>query len=141
MGNVRLGELGLPVHHHHRRVPDLLRHRCRGRPAGSDGDSPLCHGAVASPILGAYADLVGAKKRMLALGMGVGVTATAAMFLIREGDWRLAEWLFVVANIGVSASFVFYDSLHHAEDEAPDDGQRRGGGHVQPPRQAWAPVQ
>jgi MFS transporter, UMF1 family len=78
--------------------------------------------AVASPILGAYADLVGAKKRMLALGMGVGVTATAAMFLIREGDWRLAEWLFVVANIGISASFVFYDSLlpHVASDAEMD---------------------
>jgi UMF1 family MFS transporter len=78
--------------------------------------------AVASPILGAYADFAGAKKRMLAAFMSVGVAATAAMFLIREGDWRLAEWLFVAANIGISGSFVFYDSLlpHIAADDEID---------------------
>ena len=78
--------------------------------------------AIASPVLGAYADFAGAKKRMLAAGMVVGVTATAAMFLVREGDWRLAEWLFVIANIGISASFVFYDSLlpHVASDAEMD---------------------
>jgi len=50
------------------------------------------------------------------------VLATAAMFLIGPGDWRLAEWLFVVANIGISGSFVFYDSLlpHIAADDEMD---------------------
>jgi UMF1 family MFS transporter len=78
--------------------------------------------AVVSPVLGAYADLAGAKKRMLALSMTVGVLATAAMFLVGRGDWRLAEVLFVIANIGVSGSFVFYDSLlpHIAADAEMD---------------------
>jgi UMF1 family MFS transporter len=78
--------------------------------------------AVVSPLLGAYADFAGAKKRMLAICMAVGVTATAAMFFVHRGDWRLAEWLFVVANIGISGSFVFYDSLlpHIASEDEID---------------------
>ena len=56
--------------------------------------------ALASPILGAYADFAGAKKRMLASFMAIGVTATAAMFFIDQGEWRLALALFVIANIG-----------------------------------------
>jgi UMF1 family MFS transporter len=67
--------------------------------------------AVLSPVLGAYADFAAAKKRMLAAFMAIGVAATAAMFLVERGDWRLAEWLFIAANIGISGSFVFYDSL------------------------------
>jgi UMF1 family MFS transporter len=67
--------------------------------------------AIVSPVLGAYADFAGAKKRMLAGCMAVGVSATAGMVLIGRGDYRLAEWLFVIANIGISGSFVFYDSL------------------------------
>jgi UMF1 family MFS transporter len=78
--------------------------------------------ALVSPMLGAYADFAGAKKRLLAAGMVVGVTATAAMALVGPGDWRLAEWLFVIANIGISGSFVFYDSLlpHIAREDEMD---------------------
>jgi UMF1 family MFS transporter len=78
--------------------------------------------ALASPIIGAYADYAGAKKRMLAAFMAVGVSATAAMVLIGQGEWRLALTLFVVANIGISGSFVFYDSLlpHVASDAEMD---------------------
>ena len=54
--------------------------------------------------------------------MAVGVTATAAMMFIGKGDCRLAEWLFVIANVGISASFVFYDSLlpHVASEDEMD---------------------
>jgi MFS transporter, UMF1 family len=67
--------------------------------------------AVMAPILGAYADYAGAKKRLLAVFLGIGVSATAAMFFITRGEWQFAALLFIVVNIGVSASFVFYDSL------------------------------
>ena len=67
--------------------------------------------AVLSPVLGAVADVAGIKKRMLAVFLALGVVATACMFFIRQGDWLLAAILFGVANIGVTASFVFYDSL------------------------------
>ena len=78
--------------------------------------------ALLSPILGAYADYAGTRKRMLGLSMVLGVSATAAMFWIERGDYRLAEVLFLLANIGISASFVFYDSLlpHIASDDELD---------------------
>ena len=39
------------------------------------------------------------------------VLATAAMWFIGRGDWQLASWLFVLGNVGVAGSFVFYDAL------------------------------
>jgi UMF1 family MFS transporter len=67
--------------------------------------------ALLSPICGALADYAGNKKTMLALFLGLGVTATAAMFLIGRGEWILAAALFIAANVGASASIVFYNSL------------------------------
>jgi MFS transporter, UMF1 family len=67
--------------------------------------------AVMAPILGAYADYAGVKKRLLAIFLAIGASAIAAMFFITRGEWQFAALLFIVVNIGVSASFVFYDSL------------------------------
>ena len=67
--------------------------------------------ALAAPLLGALADVVPIKKRLLGLFMAVGVTATASMFFIDRGEWLLAATLFVIANIGVNGSFVFYDAF------------------------------
>ena len=67
--------------------------------------------AVLAPVLGAIADFAGIKKKMLGAFLALGVVATACMFFIERGDWVLAAVLFVVANIGVTTSFVFYDSL------------------------------
>ena len=38
-------------------------------------------------------------------------SSTAAMFFIARGDWQLALALFVITNVGVAGSIVFYDSL------------------------------
>jgi UMF1 family MFS transporter len=67
--------------------------------------------AVLAPILGTVADYVAIKKRMLATFMGLGVSAVAMMFFIQRGDLLLASALFILANIGVNGSFVFYESL------------------------------
>ncbi len=67
--------------------------------------------AVLAPILGAIADVAGVKKKMLGVCLAFGVVATTCMFFIERGDWRLAAALFVLANIGATASIVFYDSL------------------------------
>ena len=67
--------------------------------------------AVLSPFLGALADCLGAKKRLLGAFMGLGVLATACMFFIQQGDLVLASVLFILGNIGATGSFVFYDSL------------------------------
>jgi UMF1 family MFS transporter len=79
--------------------------------------------AILGPILGAVADYRAMKKKLLAVFMAVGVTATLLMATIERGNWMYAALLFVVANIGVAASQVFYDSLlpHIA---APDELDR-----------------
>ena len=67
--------------------------------------------AVLSPVLGAVADFAGIKKKMLGSFLGLGVIATACMYLLQAGDWEFAAVLFVLGNIGATGSFVFYDSL------------------------------
>ena len=67
--------------------------------------------AALSPLLGTIADYAGAKKRLLAGFMLLGVAAVGMMFFIQRGDWLLAAVLFILANIGANGSFVFYDSL------------------------------
>jgi MFS transporter, UMF1 family len=79
--------------------------------------------ALMSPLLGAMADYGALKKKMLAAFLGLGVLATGAMALIGTGEWMFALSLFLLANIGVTSSLVFYESLlpHVA---APDEVDR-----------------
>jgi UMF1 family MFS transporter len=67
--------------------------------------------AILGPILGAIADYRAVKKKMLAAFMGVGVITTALMATIGPGEWQWALGLFMIANVAIAASFVFYDSL------------------------------
>ena len=67
--------------------------------------------ALLSPVLGTIADLKGDKKKMLGGFMALGVSSVAGMFFIYQGQWLLASVLFILANIGVNGSFVFYDAL------------------------------
>jgi UMF1 family MFS transporter len=78
--------------------------------------------AVIGPLLGAIADVRGLKKTLLAVSMTVGIAATLLMATIERGDWRYAALLFMVANVGIAASFIFYDSLlpHIARPEEMD---------------------
>lgn len=78
--------------------------------------------AVVSPLLGALADSRGIRKRLLGLFMAPGILACLAMVFIQRGQWQLAAVLFVIGNIGVSGSLVFYDSLlpHVARPEETD---------------------
>ena len=79
--------------------------------------------AVIGPVLGAIADIRGMKKKLLGVSMSVGIVATLLMATISRGDWMYAATVFMIANIGIAASFVFYDSLlpHIA---APDEMDR-----------------
>jgi len=67
--------------------------------------------ALLNPLLGALADYLPIKKRMLGMFMSIGVTSTAAMFFIGRGDWRMAMILFITASIGAFGSMAFYDAL------------------------------
>ena len=94
MGVVRLGQLRLLHHRHHRGVPvllrDLRRRRSRAGQAtarfGAITTVSVAVVAVTAPVLGALADYSGIKKRLLAIFMAVGVTSCAAMAFIGEGD-------------------------------------------------------
>jgi UMF1 family MFS transporter len=78
--------------------------------------------ALVAPILGTIADQRAMKKRLLGVFLIVGVAATLLMGTIGSGQWRYALGLFVVANIGVAGTLVFYDSLlpHIAAPEELD---------------------
>jgi UMF1 family MFS transporter len=67
--------------------------------------------AILGPILGAIADYRAIKKRMLAVFVGIGVITTMMMATIDRGEWAYAAMLFMISNIAIASSFVFYDSL------------------------------
>ena len=78
--------------------------------------------ALLGPTLGAIADYGALKKRMLGAFVGLGVIATAMMTTIDQGEWQYAAVIFIVANVAIASSFVFYDSLlpHIAAPEEMD---------------------
>lgn len=78
--------------------------------------------ALMSPLLGAAADSLGAKKVLLGVFLGLGVLSTAAMALVGKGDWVFAAVCFAAGNIGIVGSLVFYDSLlpHVIAGENPE---------------------
>jgi UMF1 family MFS transporter len=67
--------------------------------------------ALLAPVLGTLADVRAAKKRLLGAFAGLGASATALLFFVGPGDWLLAAALVVTLNVGLNASFVFYDAL------------------------------
>ncbi len=67
--------------------------------------------AVIAPLLGAIADYAAMKKKLLGLFLWIGALSTIAMYWIQAGDWMLGLTLFILTNIGVASSIVFYDSL------------------------------
>jgi UMF1 family MFS transporter len=78
--------------------------------------------AIASPILGAVSDYSAVKKRFIAAFMGLGILATAALYMVNTGDIDLASWLFIAVLCGAAGSFVFYEALlpHIATPEEMD---------------------
>lgn len=85
--------------------------------------------AVISPVLGAIADFRGSKKKFLAVFMVLGVVATALLFFPNQpGDWFIASFIFVFANIGFAGSLVYYDALlpHVARADEIDQVSSKG---------------
>ena len=67
--------------------------------------------AVLSPVLGAIADFMGAKKRFLAAFIGFGATFTACLWYSGEGKWVFTAVVFILANAGFAGANVFYEAL------------------------------
>ena len=84
--------------------------------------------AILGPILGAMADFLGAKKRMMTIFVFLGVIGTALLYLIQGGDWFIASLFFIVGSVGFSGANVFYDSLlpHVAHQDEIDQVSSRG---------------
>lgn len=67
--------------------------------------------AIATPILGAMADVAGRKKQYLVVLTLVCVAATTMLFFATPGRIGFALVAFVIANFGFEASSVFYNAF------------------------------
>jgi UMF1 family MFS transporter len=83
--------------------------------------------ALATPVLGAIADLSGLRRRFLRAFALVSVAATASLLFVREGDLAAGMALFIVANVGYEGAHVFYNGF--LPDLASDDRMGRISGY------------
>lgn len=67
--------------------------------------------ALIGPVIGAAADLLGAKKRFLAVALSLGVLGTVSLAFLHSNEYLLGALLFAVANLGFAGGNVFYESL------------------------------
>ncbi len=67
--------------------------------------------ALLAPLLGAVADGTSTRKRFLIVFAYLGALSTAGLFLVGQGNWALAIFIFAMGNIGFSGANVFYDAL------------------------------
>lgn len=67
--------------------------------------------AMLSPILGTIADYKGYKMKFFIFFNTLGALATALLGLLPITDWNILILIFIVSNIGYSASNVFYDAF------------------------------
>jgi UMF1 family MFS transporter len=99
-----------PIYFHNVVAADLPPAVATGRFAWATTIAVLVVASM-TPLLGSIADFAGWRKRLLAIFLGVGVVATLAMYGLTRGEWLLALVLFIVGNVGVAGSVVFYEAL------------------------------
>lgn len=64
-----------------------------------------------APVLGALADRSGRRKRWVLWCTFFGVSTTAALALLGNGQWSLALGFYVLASVAFAAGNALYDSL------------------------------
>lgn len=67
--------------------------------------------ALMAPVLGAIADRGSAKKKFLIFFAYLGALMTACLFVVEQGAWAWAVFIYVMGIIGFSGANIFYDSL------------------------------
>lgn len=84
--------------------------------------------AIISPILGAAADFLGSKKKLLAAFALLGIIGTALLYFVKTGDWLMASIFFIIGDLGFAGSIVFYDALlpHVARPDEVDQVSSKG---------------
>ena len=63
------------------------------------------------PVVGAFADRSGTKKRLLALFAWAGSFFAALLFFVRDGNWQLGVFAMMAASLCLGASLVVYDAI------------------------------
>jgi UMF1 family MFS transporter len=84
--------------------------------------------ALAGPVLGAIADVVGSKKRFLGVSLGLGVLGSVGLAFLGEDTYLLGSLVFAIANLGFAAGNIFYEALlpHVARPSDIDRVSARG---------------
>lgn len=67
--------------------------------------------ALIGPVLGAMADIAGARKRFLGTALLCGVAGSASLVFLGERSFVLGSLLFAIANFGFAGGNIFYDAL------------------------------
>ena len=100
----------LPVYYHQVAAVELPEH-LRTANWGYTQTAALLVIALISPVLGAAADRLGAKKKFLRFFMAFGIAGCVALWFATQGRWMLASSALVVGTIGFAGADVFYESL------------------------------
>ena len=100
----------LPVYYHQVAAVDLPEN-LRTAYWGYTQTVALVIVAFLSPVLGAAADSLGAKKSFLRFFISFGFAGCLALWFATQGRWLFASIAFIVGNIGFAAADVFYESL------------------------------
>jgi len=67
--------------------------------------------ALLAPLLGAMADRGGTRVRLLAAFTVLGAAATAALYLVGQGQWAAGVLVYAIASFAFAGGNAFYDSL------------------------------
>lgn len=67
--------------------------------------------AVLGPVLGAFADAFGRRRRYLVGFAFLGIAATAGLAIAARGQWQLAAAAYFAAALGFAGTNVFYDAM------------------------------
>jgi MFS transporter, UMF1 family len=84
--------------------------------------------ALIGPVLGAIADILGGKKRFLALALLLGVLGSTSLAFLGKDTFLLGSFLFAIANLGFAGGNIFYEALlpHVARPADVDRVSSRG---------------
>jgi len=79
--------------------------------------------ALVLPVVGAVADRVPSRRRLMARLAWSGAAVTALMFFVTGANWQFGCLLLLVANVLYASSIVVYDALL-VDVAGPDDRDR-----------------
>lgn len=84
--------------------------------------------ALAGPVLGAIADVVGSKKRFLGVCLALGVLGAMGLAFLGENTFLLGSLVFAAGNLGFAGGNIFYEALlpHVARPADMDRVSARG---------------